>query len=106
MRRTSGAHVVAPADGTGLDPGATWEFEATCAYPLRHANDGPESAYLTTADGAIRPVRTGATALVEVTRAEAPTYRPADASSSAWRAVADTGPTAPPRRCAGAVADG
>ena len=106
VRRLSGAHVVAPADGMGLDPGATWEFEATCAYPLRHANDGPESAYLTTVDGAIRPVRTGATALVEVTRAEAPTYRPADASPSAWRAVAERDRRLHPDSGAGAVADG
>ena len=89
VRRTSGSHVVAPPDGTRLAPGATWELTLTCAYPLRHANDGPESAYLTTVDGAIRPVRTGRTALVEVTRAEAPTYRPAAAPLSAWRAVAE-----------------
>ena len=59
VRRMSGYQVVAPPDGTGLDPGATWEFTLTCAYPLRHANDGPESAYLTTADGVIaaRPHR-------------------------------------------------
>jgi hexosaminidase len=89
VRRLSGSHVVAPPAGTCLEPGATWELELTCAFPLRHANDGPESAYLTTTDGTTRPVRTGATALVEVRRAEAPTYRPADASSTAWHAVAE-----------------
>jgi hexosaminidase len=86
VRRTSGAHVVAPVGDVRLVPGATWEFVATCGHRPGHANDGPESAYLRTAGGSIRPVRTGATALVRVARAEAPTYRPVNATG-AWTAV-------------------
>ncbi len=86
VRRTSGAHVVAPPDGVRLEPGATWEFVATCGHRPGHANDGPESAYLRAADSSIRPVRTGATSLVRVTRTEVPTYRPVDVTG-AWAAV-------------------
>jgi hexosaminidase len=44
---------------------------------------------VTTSDGTIRQARTGATALVEVRRAEAPTYRPADTPPTAWHTVAE-----------------
>ena len=86
VRRTSGCHVVAAPAGTTVPPGGTWEFVATCGHRPAHANDGPESAYLTAADGSIRAVRTGATARLQVRRPEAPTYRAAE-PTAAWAAV-------------------
>ena len=83
-----------------MEPGATWELVATCGHRPGHANDGPESAYLRAADGSIRPVRTGATALVRVARAEAPTYRPVDATARGRAVEPGTAGSIPtPRRC-------
>ena len=74
-----------PPAGTTVPPGGTWEFVATCGHRPAHANDGPESAYLTAADGSIRAVRTGATARLQVRRPEAPTYRAGGADARRGR---------------------
>lgn len=72
--RRSGCHVVAPPAGTVLEPGATWELTATCGHRPRHANDGPASAFVTVAGGAVLSVRTGTTRRIEVGAAQGATY--------------------------------
>jgi len=44
-------HVVAPASPTSVCPGGRWTAQLTPGHELRHANDGPRSAYVITAAG-------------------------------------------------------
>ncbi len=68
VTRTSGYHELAPPNGFELAPGEVWQLDPlSCGHPLRHANDGPSSAYVIVADGSTRPVHVGGTA-----RADAP----------------------------------
>ena len=52
VTRTSGYHELAPPRGFELAPGEVWQLDPlSCGHPLRHANDGPSSAYVIVADG-------------------------------------------------------
>jgi hexosaminidase len=69
VTRTSGYHELAPPIGFELAPGQVWRLEPlACGHSLRHANDGPASAFLIAVDGSTRPVHVGATARADVLR--------------------------------------
>ena len=90
VSRTSGWHVVAPPDGTRLEPGATWELELTCGHRPGHANDGPTGAYVILADGATVPVRTTPTVRVVAGSARALRLATADSGvAAAWATTAE-----------------
>ena len=95
VARTSGYHELAPPRGFELAPGGVWQLDPlSCGHALRHANDGPSSAYVIVADSSTRPVHVGSTARADaprVGRSAPPALHLADplgAGAEAWATAA------------------
>ncbi len=65
LERLSNHTLLAPPAGFVLEPGSTWELTVRkLSFPLRHWNDGANTAYVVRGDGGIVPVGIEPTELV------------------------------------------